>query len=365
MSGGLPWRSWAVSPLVSLCPAQMLSVEEFKAVFHASPDGIVVVRADGSIHTANPKAEKLFGYGRGELEDTSVEDLLPEGLRNAHRGHREAFSSRPKDRAMGLGLELRARRRDGSDFPVEISLSPWEGADGELRIICIVRDLTERIRMRSFTESALRASEEERSRISRELHDDTAQRLATLLLRLRALSEARDDSRRGELSHLLREEIVETADSVRRMARGLRPPELEQLGLTAALQAHARKLEEHENFRLDLRIDPVDPLLDDRQQLVLYRIIQEATHNARQHSGAARATLDISVEEEVIAITVSDEGTGFEPDEISARSGGLGLIGMRERAAMIGGGLSLDSEPGKGTSIVVRLRIPLQENDNG
>lgn len=343
----------------------MLSLDEFRAVFDASPDGILVVRSDGSIQSANRKAEQLFGYSLRELEDRSVDDLLPEALRRAHRRHREQFAEHPHQREMGAGLELKAQRRDGPDFPVEVSLSPWRREDGSAAVICTVRDITERQRLRRFTEGALRASEEERSRIARDLHDDTAQRLATLLLRLKVLNESKDEAARTALGQELRAEIVATADAVRRMARGLRPPELEELGLTAALQAHARRLEEHDGFRLELDIDAVDSRLDETRQLVLYRIIQEATNNARQHSGTSRAELSISIEEEVMAVAVRDEGEGFDPQAPPAGKGGLGLTGMRERAAMLGGGLTVDTAPGRGTSILLRLRVPLEEPRDG
>lgn len=337
----------------------MLTLDEFKDVFDASPDGILVVTRDGSIHAANRKVEQMFGLTSEELKGMSVDGLLPDALRGAHRRHREGFMKHPRERAMGVGLELHAQRKDGTDFPVEVSLSPWHTEDGAPGVICGIRDITERRRIRDFTEGALRASEQERSRISHELHDDTAQRLATLLLRLRVLAGEKDEVARTALCHDLREEIVATADSVRRMARGLRPPELEQLGLSAALHAHARRSSEHEEFRLDLRIDPVDSMLDTTQQLVLYRIIQEATNNARQHSGASSAQLTITLEEEVLSVTVRDEGSGFDPN--SGLGDGLGLIGMRERAAMIGGGLTVASTPGSGTSITVRLRLPHEE----
>lgn len=339
----------------------MLSLDEFKAVFDASPDGILVVTKDGSIHAANRKVEQMFGFTPDDLDGMSVDGLLPDALRSAHQRHRDGFMKQPRERAMGVGLELRAQRKDGSVFPVEVSLNPWQSEDGSPGVICGIRDITERRRIRDFTEGALRASEEERSRISRELHDDTAQRLATLLLRLRVLAGEKDETARGVLCHDLREEIVATADAVRRMARGLRPPELEQLGLSAALHAHARGLNEYEGFHLKLRIDAVDSLLDSTRQLVLYRIIQEATNNARQHSGATGAELTITLEEEVLTVTVRDEGMGFDPDARLDVEGGLGLIGMQERAAMIGGGLTVESTPGSGTSISVRLRLPEEE----
>ena len=334
----------------------MLSIEEFKAVFDAAPDGFVIVDADGTIRAANPKIEEMFGWGGGDLEGRAVETLLPEALAAAHEGHRASFTRNPHNRPMGAGLDLRARRRDGSEFPVEISLSPWRRDEGDVQIICSVRDISAVHRLKNFSEGALRASEDERQRIARELHDDTAQRLATLILRVRTLAAQSDDVRRGRLFEEVRQEIVDAADGVKRMARGLRPPELEELGLVLALHAHARTLREAGVFRVFMELDAVDAYLDVTAKLALYRIIQEAISNARRHSGADSASVTLGIEEGSIVATISDRGKGFTLGTAVDGQRGLGLIGMQERATMIGGRISMESTPDGGTR--VRVMVP-------
>lgn len=333
----------------------MLSVDEYRAVFDAAPDGFLVVDEAGTIRASNPKVEQMFGWTAEEIEGRPVELLLPDRLRRAHEDHRETFVRNPHDRPMGVGLDLRAIRKDGSEFPVEVSLSPWRRDEGGLRVICSIRDVSSYRRLQNFSEGALRASEEERKRIARELHDDTAQRLATLILRVRMLAMEEDDRRRQDLLEEVRAEIVDAAESVKRMSRGLRPPELEELGIELAVRAHVRTLRES-GFRVSAQIGTVDDFLDTTQKLALYRVIQEGLSNARRHSGAGSATVRLFHAGEEVVAEISDRGVGFKPETIMNGEPGLGLIGMQERAAMIGARISVDSERGRGTRI--RVVVP-------
>jgi len=335
---------------------EAFSTEIYRAIFEASPDGVVVVDGRGVIRQVNSALEHLFGYGRQELEGKPVEVLVPDTLRGAHHQHRGRYASDPHPRPMGIGMELRGRRMDGSEFPVEISLSPLATA-GEPLVIASVRDVTQRKRLRDFSAGALRASEEERQRIARELHDDTAQRLATLMVRLRLLERAADEVTREEQVDELRKELQEAADGVRRIARGLRPPELEDAGVAMALRAHARSLQEASGLLVEMEVENVDDVLAPDAKLVLYRIIQEALSNVLRHSGAERARVVVRREDEHVVAVVEDRGRGFR--EVAARDGGggLGLIGMQERAVMIGGQVGIESRPGEGTR--VRVQIPV------
>jgi len=335
----------------------VLSTEEYRAVFESSPDGIVVVCRDGKIKDVNPMVEVLFGFAREEVLDEPVEMLVPEVFRRAHVEHRSRYFRNPHARPMGVGMELRGRRKDGSEFPMEISLSPWQtDLAGGMRVVCTVRDITERKRLQDFSEGALRSVEEERQRIARELHDDTAQRLATLMLRVRVLSREQDGERRSTLLEELREEILDAAEGVKRIARGLRPPELEEVGLGLALLAHARGLREGAGFEVEVSVGPVEHVLGLDTKLALYRIIQESLSNALRHSGAGGARVVVEVEEGVVTAEVEDDGRGFNPAHMSDKGAGLGLVGMQERALMMGGRVTVDSTPGQGTRI--RIEVP-------
>ncbi len=339
--------------------ATALTGEEYRAIFEASPDGCLVVDRGGAIRASNSRMEELFGWTPEELVGRSVDVLVPSGLRAGHAAHRGRFVADPHNRPMGVGLDLRGQRKDGSTFPIEISLSPWTADSRDLYVICTLRDVSEYRRLQNFSEGALRATEEERQRIARELHDDTAQRLATLILRIRRLAHEPNAEVRGELLEQIRAEIVDAAEAVKRMSRGLRPPEIEELGLVLAITAHVRSLREGASFAVATDLGAVDPFLSVTAKLVLYRIIQEALSNARRHAGAAEVAVRLFRKGSTVVAEVVDNGRGFLSSRAVEAGGGLGLVGMRERASMIGGRLTIDSAPGVGTT--VRVAVPVED----
>lgn len=328
---------------------------EYRAVFDAAPDGIVLVESDGSIRDVNLCALRMFGYERGELIGRLVEMLVPRAQQKKHVDHRHHYMDFPRTRPMGVGLELKGLRKDGTEFPVEISLSPMPEDEGGY-VISIVRDLTDRRALQAFGAGAMRAAEEERQRIARELHDDTAQRLAGLMLMLKVASRIADPKEREERIEQVREEIGAAADAVRRIARGLRPPILDEVGLAAALESLVRSLRHAHGLDIDLAMQrPVGRLGAD-SELAMYRIVQEALSNAIRHSGASRVAVSLEAEDSVLRAEVRDNGRGFATDRPFSDEGqGLGLVGMRERARHAGAALEIDSAPGSGTRVRVTL----------
>ncbi len=328
----------------------------YKAIFDNSPDGILLVDPDGVIRQANRVARELFGYGADELEGLAVDVLVPPRMREEHGAHRERYAYTSAIRPMGIGMELRAARKGGGEVPVEISLAPIEITDGSTWTVATVRDVSLRRRLRDFGTGALRASEDERARIARELHDDTAQRLATIMVRLRLVERGIDDAETLERLDEIRAALQDTAEGVRRIARGLRPPELEDAGLDSALRSHARLLREGRGVDVLLDVAPVDRLLTPDGKLILYRIVQEALNNVVRHAGVPQARVAIHVEDGHIVGVVEDTGIGFLPEHLAQEGRGLGLLGMQERAVMLGGHVTVESLPGEGTR--VRFRIP-------
>ncbi|MEJ2541280.1 MAG: PAS domain-containing sensor histidine kinase [Gemmatimonadota bacterium] len=338
-------------------PRNDVSIHNHRALFESAPDGILVVNADGTIVDANPEAVRLFGYDRRDLVGMSVDALVPTGAGSSHAEQRERYLANPVRRPMGIGMELRARREDGTTFPAEISLSQSH-LDGSDYTIATVRDVSIRHRLRDFGAGALRATEDVRARIARDLHDDTAQQLAAHMVRLRLLEMAATEEERAEHIRLLREGLEATTDSIRRIARGLRPPELEDAGLMAALRAHARRLGESHRLQVTLEGEAPDTALTLDGRLVVYRIVQEALTNVARHAGTDRAHVEIRIVDGTIEVEVSDEGKGFKAHAVEPDGRGLGLLGMQERAAMVRGRLEVDSRPGKGT--MIRLWVPVQ-----
>ncbi len=217
-----------------------------------------------------------------------------------------------------------------------------------------------RRRLREVAARALNAAEEERRRISLELHDDASQRLAAILMRLRIARSVADGEAKDVMLEEVRRELAETADGLRRYAQGLRPPALDELGLGPAIESHVRHVADAAVTPVDVRTEGVGRLESPEAELALYRIVQEAIANALRHSRARRIGVTVEQKEGVVVATVTDDGAGFNVDAIlNAPAGqhGLGLFGMRERAEYVGGRVEISSSSGKGT--VIRAAVPV------
>jgi two-component system sensor histidine kinase UhpB len=217
-----------------------------------------------------------------------------------------------------------------------------------------------RRRLREIAARALNAEEAERKRIARELHDETAQTLAALLIQLRLARDAADTETRDTMLNGVKQGISQALDGVRRFARGLRPPALDELGLVPAIESHVRMLQEAVGLEIDIDAEPIGGLLTPEAELALYRIVQEALSNAVRHADATRASVKIQRHPGQITATIVDNGRGFSVGQAMAGpDSGLGLFGMKERAGYIGGRLEIHSEPGHGTR--VEIEIPFAE----
>lgn len=262
-------------------------------------------------------------------------------------------------------LERTAARVHRGDLDARVPLSPV--ADRELdrltRTFNAMLDAAtrNRERLRAVAATALNAAEEERKRIARELHDETAQLLAALLIRIRVVKKANDPAAVSALLDDMREQIGGALEGVRRFARGLRPPALDELGLIPAIESHVRSIRAICEIDLSLESEGDVSGLPLEAELAVYRIIQEALSNVVRHSGALRASVRVVREPDRLLVTVEDDGHGFNVPEVRAAGGGLGLFGMGERAAYLGGRVEVQSAPGTGTR--VRAEIPLGDLD--
>lgn len=223
------------------------------------------------------------------------------------------------------------------------------------------RQYQDRVRLMSL--QILTAQEEERKRIARELHDETAQALTSVLVRLRVLERSVDDAEiRAGLSEL-REQTRTTLDGVRRMSVDLRPQALDDRGLEAALEAHVQDFSERWPIKATFGGGAVSPLPPD-VELVLYRVAQEALANVARHSGACRVQVRLTHDADTLRLLVEDDGRGFDVRDAKASpESGLGLFGMEERLVLIGGALRIESTVGGGTRVVAE--VPLPRSDRG
>ena len=346
----------------------MLTDRGYREVFEAAPDAMLIVDAEGVIRDLNAQALALFGWPRGEMEGHSVERLIPLASRVRHEEHRQSYAAAPRSRPMGLGIELQALRRDGSTFPVEISLSPSELGSGKGHVICTIRDITEWKRMRHQSKLVVTAAENERKRVARDLHDDCLQCLVALKIRVKLLADEPDTEKRERVRAEIAEEIHDTIRGVKRTIHGLLPPELEHYGLAGAIRALIRDLQAvHPDFAVHTRLESVADRLDPETALALYRIVQEALNNAVQHAGVNEATVVVRAADEHIVAEIVDGGRGFRlPPGTLGHDGHDGVVGMQERAAMVGGRVEIHSSPGKGTTVRATVPVPSPERlDNG
>jgi len=257
--------------------------------------------------------------------------------------------------------ELAFRAGDGTPVPVSVSFAPLRlvGSVDISGVIGVVVDDTERRQQEELRtrliEQVITAQDQERGRIARELHDETGQSLTALLVGLRTIEESRSMAEAVELAQQLRATAARTLDDVGRLARGLHPSVLDDLGLAVAVTRHVQEFARLHAIAEDMRIEGLDaePLLPLVQNTV-YRLLQEALTNIARHAKARRVSVRLVRDDTTVELCVRDDGVGFEP---GANHRGLGLQGMRERAALLGGAVQLESAPGKGTMITARFPV--------
>ncbi len=336
-------------------------------------EAVFTLAADGKIVAWSEAAARLYGWAAAQVTGQGVEVLY--------------FPDQPPRRLAELLVAAeqesprrevvhRQRRAGGEEIVVELRAAPADRvrAGGSGALLVSVRDVTRRVRaeralgeahsalersrreVRRLAARLLSVREEERRRLGRELHDGLSQRLSMLVVELGgACREPGAPS--AETLAALRSQATALADEARTLSHQLHPAAVERCGLAAALRDHCAELRRSTGLEVDLRLDEgVDPLPEDFA-LALYRIAQEGLHNVVRHAGVREARLELRCRPGAVGLSLADAGAGF--DLAAPREGGLGLVGMEERARLLGGSLRVDSAPGLGTEIEAVL--PLDE----
>ena len=206
----------------------------------------------------------------------------------------------------------------------------------------------------------VQAQELERRRVARELHDGVGQAITSLLMSLRSLEDTLERPAHRERAAHLRDVARGTLDEVRRVARGLHPAVLDDIGFVAALERHVSEIIEVHAVQIDLQIMGLDRRrLGPQIELATYRICQEALHNVVRHAEARAISVVLDVRRDALELVIEDDGKGCEMDRTTGlpRQAGLGLAGIRERASLFGGSLTVESSVGAGTALYVRLPV--------
>lgn len=325
--------------------------------------GAVTLTPEGVIGYCNRRFAEIVGVPPARLLGSALRRLaLP--------ADRAAF-----DLLLSLGVgasargELLLRGGDGSAIPVAITLAPLRlpGVTAVSGVIGVIVDVTERRQQdelrNHLIEQVITAQDEERRRIARELHDETGQSLTALLVGLRTLEGTRTLARAIPLAKRLREMAGLTLVDIGRLARGLHPSVLDDLGLSAAVTRLTQEFGELHGITAKARVEAlgVEPLPPHIQGTV-YRVLQEALTNVARYAEARTVGVSLRRTVRMVELRVEDDGIGFEPELQGGPAGAtgrrhLGLQGMRERTALLGGSVLVESRPGSGTRITARLPL--------
>jgi len=342
------------------------SEEQLGAIVDSAMDAIISVDARQRIVLFNRAAEEVFGVRRAEALGSPLDRFIPARFRGAHRAHIEQFGrTGVTSRRMGDVTTLWALRSNGDEFPIEASISQAGGA-GERYYTVILRDITRRKEyedalkasqreLRELSARVLEAREDEKARIARELHDELGQLLTALKMDLGALRERLPQElqpRAAEMSALL----DRTVTSTRRISADLRPLMLDDLGLADAAAWLVDDFAKRSGIACRIELPEDFPQVSKPIGTAVYRAIQESLTNIARHSGARSAWVALAVADGALQVEVEDDGRGIAPEDL-AKAKSLGLRGMRERVAFLGGALEVARAPRGGTRL--RLSVPL------
>jgi two-component system CheB/CheR fusion protein len=338
-------------------------------LLETAAQSILTVNQQGKILLVNAATDKMFGYSRDEIIGQDIGVLLPERFRQRHNEHVTKWFLQPIPRQMGAGLDLAGLRKDGTEFPVDVSLSSIQTADGIIGV-AFVSDITERRKnekvlldyqkqLQSLSGNLMSVQETGNEELARELHDVFSQELAALAMEVSTLQTSRQvaGSLTGRLAELGRQ-IGQLAEQMHGTARRLHPAILKELGLEAALREECDKFSEQTGIPVRLMCEELPSALPDDVSLCLYRIAQESLLNIRKHAKASEALITVRGVEGGVSLRIEDSGDGFDAAE-ARKKGGLGLTSMEERVRLVNGKFDIRSQPGQGTT--VEVFVPLNK----
>lgn len=326
-------------------------------VFELTPDGDVVF--------ANDAVTAILGYAPAELQGQRwVNAVVPLDQRDLLAGFYQRMQAGDVS-----GYEVTTTAKDGSRVFLELSTANHYLPDGSLeRIVGIATDITERKKaeaavkqqgeqLQALTRRLISVQEEERRKLARELHDEAGQYLAALSVGIGALAKKADcpptmATRLREYNSL----VSNLAQEMHEIVVALRPASLDRNGLDAAVAQYVSSIVERYGLDVKLAARGMEARLPSEIETAIYRLVQEALTNVVLHARASQARVHIERDPDAIAAVIEDDGIGFDLEE-AARSGRLGLVGMRERTQMIGGEIKIDTGPGRGTRVAVRVPL--------
>ncbi|MFO1412716.1 MAG: MASE4 domain-containing protein [Burkholderiales bacterium] len=338
-------------------------------IIDSAMDAIITVDDTHHVVLFNAAAERMFGYPQADAIGAPLDQFVPERYRRVHGQHVRQFGEGgERSRRMARARIVMGVRSSGQEFPIDASISQVE-QDGRRYFTIILRDVTERLE----AEDALRRSkdelheialvsatarEQEKQRIARELHDELAQSLAMLGMDLNFLKtrvpEGTDAAAKiGAIQKIVKGAVAAT----RRIAADLRPLVLDDLGLVAAAHWLVERFRERHGIACTLAVEPARMDVADPYATAVFRILQEALANVAKHAQATGVEVTLRSTGDRITLRVRDDGRGFDQRE-PRKTTSFGLVGLRERAHLVGADLRVRSAPGLGTQIDVDIALP-------
>jgi PAS domain S-box-containing protein len=323
------------------------SESRLRAMLEAALDAVVSMDAQGRVIGWNHAAEAIFGYPASEVVGREMSELIvPPALREAHRRGLSRFLESHRGLVLDRRLELTGMRRDGSEFPVELTITRI-ALPGPPTFTGYLRDITDRVladrELRASRARLVEVADAERRRIQRNLHDGAQQRLTSVLLTLGRLRGTEVPP--AALLDAAIEELAAGLEELRELASGLHPALLTERGLATALEALVMRAP----LPVELEI-ALDRRLPAQIEAAAYYVVAEALANVQKHAGARRASVRVAMTGDgQVGVSVSDDGAGGADEE------GSGLRGLTDRVESLGGTLSLESPAGGGTRLAARI----------
>jgi PAS domain S-box-containing protein len=340
-------------------------------IFEFAPDTMIIVNRNGKIESVNSQIKKMFGYEAREVLGKGILDLVPERFRDFHAANQKSFMQNPHLREMGGNLEIYARRKDGSEFPADIILSPIETENGTL-VITVIRDITRRKhdekvlreyaeRQTELSRKLLNIQEAERRNIALELHDEIGQILTGLKLSLELTAKQNKDYSLEYAQEL----VNDLMSKVRKLSLDLRPATLDHLGLLPSFLWLFRNYTKQTGIEIDFNHQGISPRrFAPEIETSAYRVVQEALTNVARHSKVETAKVRVWADEKNLSVSIEDDGQGFDLEQVAAESNSTGVAGMRERVELLGGHFHIESVKDKGTKVSADWVLDVERDSN-
>jgi PAS domain S-box-containing protein len=330
---------------------------EISSILKYTPAVVYMKDAAGRYLLVNSRFEALFGVRNETVRGQTDKEVLPAAVADQFRKHDEYVLADGRS----LHVEEQIEQEDGPHIYLSVKFPVFSESGAVVGVCGIGSDITPvkkaQEQLRRLSGSIMANQEKERAAIARELHDELGQILTALRMDAVWLQERFriEDIKGAERAEAMRALIDTTIEEVRSLAIRLRPGVLDDLGLVDALEWYTTEFERRAGIPCLFSADPI-PAIDDMLATAAYRIAQEALTNVARHAQASSARVSIRLEDALLCLTISDDGSGFNPSALS-EADELGLAGMRERAALVGGALTVDSQPRNGTRVCLRVHL--------